>query len=105
MAITSAGFIDAFPEFTEALDLQPAMVESAIKRAQAFVGVKAWGDRYEAGVYQKAAHLLAMSPFGENLRIDAKQATAYGVVFQEMVQALPLRVLVAGGFTPYDGTC
>lgn len=98
MALTPTDFVAAYPEFDEANQLQPAMVAGALTRAQAFCSAKLWGDRYEAGVMAKAAHLLAMSPLGENLRIDAKQQTAYGVVFAEMVKALPVRVLVSGGF-------
>jgi len=105
MTVGVAGFVASFPEFEEAADLKPDMVEAALKRAQAFVSARVWGDRYEQGVYQKAAHLLAMSALGENLRIDAKQATAYGVVFDEMVRALPIRLMVAGGFSSYDPYC
>lgn len=102
MAVTVDGFLARFPEFEEASDLKPDMVEGALKVAQAFVSARIWGDRYDAGVYQKTAHLLAMGALGENLRIDAKQATAYGVVFDEMVRAIPLRLMVAGGFSAYD---
>lgn len=102
MAVSTAGFVAQFPEFEEALELKPEMVERAVARAQAFVSARVWGDRYEDGVYTKAAHLLAMGASGELLRIDAKQATAYGVTFDEMVRALPIRLLVAGGFGMID---
>jgi hypothetical protein len=103
MAADATGFVATFPEFQEAYDLQPEMIERAVVRAQAYVSQRIWGDRYEAGVYQKTAHLLAMGGLGENLRIDAKAATAYGVVFAEMVQALPIRMLISGGFGGYFG--
>jgi len=98
MAVDVASFVAVYPEFRETGELVPDMLERVLRDARAFCSARVWGDRYEAGVFAKAAHLLAMSPLGENLRIDAKQQTAYGVVFAEMVKALPLRVLVAGGF-------
>lgn len=98
MAITSADFVATYPEFDEINDVAPASVSKALLRAQAFCSASIWVDRYEAGVFAKAAHLLAMTPFGENARIDAKQVTAYGVVFDEMVRALPIRLMVSGGF-------
>lgn len=98
MAIDAASFVASFPEFDEINDLKPEMVTGALTRAQAFCSLKVWGDRYEAAVFAKAAHILAMSPLGENLRIDAKQATAYGVLFKEMLRALPIRMMVSGGF-------
>ena len=52
----------------------------------------------------KAAHLLAMSPMGENARLDKSgRETTYGVVFNEMLRALPLRGFVVGMGTGGDG--
>lgn len=100
MSITATDFVASFPEFEEINELRPSAVTGALLRAQAFVSQQYWADRYEQGVFTKAAHLLAMTAFGENARIDAKAATAYGEVFKEMVRALPLRVMVSGGFGP-----
>jgi hypothetical protein len=48
-------------------------------------------------VFCKAAHLLAMTPFGENARLASdKTASCYSVVWDNMVRALPARILVAG---------
>lgn len=98
MAIDNASFVAAYPEFDEINDLAPASITSALTRAQAFCSAAVWGDRYEAGVFVKAAHLLAMTPFGENARIAGSNATAYGETFKEMVRALPMRIIVSGGF-------
>jgi hypothetical protein len=104
MAVNAATFVAQFPEFEEIYALTApvadgaAIVNGALLEAQAYCSATVWGDRYERGVFTKAAHILCMSAFGENARIDAKAATAYGVKFQEMVRALPMRVLVSGGF-------
>lgn len=97
MAIDAASFVAAFPEFEEINDLRPDAVTGALTRAQAFVSAKIWADRYEQGVFTKAAHLLCMTAFGENARIDSKAATAYGETFKEMLRALPIRLIVSGG--------
>ncbi len=102
MAITAAQFVVEFPEFDEANDLVPAMVAAALVEAQAYCSVKVWGVRYDRAVYTKCAHILCMTALGENARIDAKQATAYGEKFKEMVRALPMRVLVSGGLGGLD---
>lgn len=98
MAIDAASFVANFPEFEEINEVAPAAVTGALLRAQAYVSSTVWGPRYEAGVLTKAAHLLCMTGFGENARIDSKAATAYGETFKEMLRALPLRILVSGGF-------
>jgi hypothetical protein len=105
MAVDADSFVANFPEFAEILELKPETVDAVLLRAKAFCSQRLWGERYEAGVFQKAAHLLAMTAFGENLRIDGQKATAYGVVFDEMVRALPVRIMVAGGFVPPFGGC
>ena len=98
MAIDNATFVATYAEFEEINDLRPAVVTSALTRAQAFVSQTVWGDRYEAGVFAKAAALLAQTGFGENARIQGTQKSIYDVTFSDMVRALPMRVLVSGGF-------
>jgi hypothetical protein len=98
MAIVAADFVAAFPEFDEINTLVPTSVSSALARASSYCDPVVWGDRYQDAVFVKAAHLLSMTAFGENARIDAKQATAYGVTFKEMLRALPQRFIVSGGF-------
>lgn len=52
----------------------------------------------------KAAHLLAMSPMGENARLEkGSRETTYGIVFQELLRALPLRGFVTGMGNGGDG--
>lgn len=99
MAIDRASFLQLFPEYNEVNDepmCQP-MIDRCLRDAQIFVDAAVWGDRYEAGVFYKAAHLLAMSPFGENARLQGdRTSSVYSVVFEDMLKALPVRGVCAG---------
>lgn len=95
MALDVATFVDKFPEFDEIGAISPATVEQAIADAKHFCSASIWGSRYESAVLYKAAHLLAMSPFGEGARLDKKgEQSTYGVVFDNMLKALPARMLI-----------
>lgn len=94
--ITAATFISKFPEFEEIYDVKPAVVQNALDEASAFCDSTVWGSRYQAGVFRKAAHLLCMSAFGENARISGEKNSVHGVVFDEMLRALPFRIAVSG---------
>lgn len=102
MAINSTDFLATYPEFEEIFAVRPNVITAQLRTAQAFCSERLWGDRYAAGVYCKAAHLIAMTPFGENARLKGGVSTTYQAVFKEMVSALPVRVAVAGGF---NGDC
>lgn len=97
MAVSAAGFVEKFKEFDEINTELPETVARALTAAQAYCSAAVWGDRYEDGVYCKAAHLLALTGFGENARIKGTTKTIYGQQFQEMLTALPLRLMVSGG--------
>lgn len=104
MALDVPSFVARFPEFDQIGDDAPGAITSALSTAQGFVSQARWGSRYEDGVMYKAAHLLAMSPMGENARLDKSgRETTYGVVFNEMLRALPLRGFVVGMGTGGDG--
>lgn len=95
MALDVATFVDKFPEFDEIGTASPGTITQAIADAKHFVSAPIWGARYESGVLYKAAHLLAMSPFGEGARLDKKgDNSTYGVVFDSMLRALPNRMMV-----------
>ena len=94
MALTAADFADAFPEFLELFEEAPETITRALSAAEKFCDSGIWGDRYEDGVFYKAAHLLAMQPFGENARLSKQDnKTTYGEVFAEMKLALPIRMM------------
>jgi hypothetical protein len=95
MALDAASFVARYPEFTEINEVASAAIDAAISDAKEFVDQGVWKTRYEAAVLCKAAHILAMSPLGEAARLDKKgDRTTYGVVFEEMRKALPIRMMV-----------
>ena len=95
MALDVTTFVAKFPEFDEIGTVSPDTITQAIEDAKEFCDSTIWGSRYESGVLYKAAHMLAMSPFGETARLDKKgEQSTYGVVFDSMRRALPIRMAV-----------
>ena len=95
MAVSVAGFLDKYPEFDEINDVIPSTVTRAVDDAKLLVSAKEWGKLYEIAVYCTAAHSLAVGPFGENARLDAKSGdTIYSRELRRLQKRLPRRVLV-----------
>lgn len=91
MAINFSDFKLAYPEFAAAPNEQ---IESKLIAAQTFCDARVWGNRYEVAVFLKAAHLLAMSPGGEKMRLaKGSSDSVYSVQFDDMIMALPARTL------------
>jgi hypothetical protein len=90
-----ASFTVAFPEFAAT---PQAFVESRLAAAAHHVSAARWGDRYAYAVALKAAHMLALSPYGEHMRLSkTSPETIYGQLFKEELNALPVRMMVVGG--------
>jgi len=98
VAVTAAELKVRFPEFADAGD---ALINAKLADAQAFLDEGAFGvtDLYERAVYYKAAHLLAISPFGAQLQLISDDGrTTYGDFYQNNL--LPLirrRMHISGG--------
>lgn len=107
MAVDRDTFVLNFPEFTEMAsdgsgDLPlgaPEVIDRALRDAARFVGRKQWGTRYEDGVFVKAAALLALTPFGENMRLKGTMSSPYAEMFRDMQRSLPYRFALTGGGT------
>lgn len=96
MAIDVTTFLTRFPEFTKTNTAQPGLIDQCLEDAQHFVDATRWGNRYEAGVLLKAAHLLSMHPLGESARLNKwDDRTIYGSMFDDMRRALPVRMMLA----------
>jgi hypothetical protein len=68
------------------------MVTAYLAQAARHVSAVRWGDRYEYGVYLKCAALLALSPYGQNARLDkSTDATVYSARFDDEIRSLPVR--------------
>lgn len=99
MAADLATFIVEFPEFEEMADPTsgaPEVLERALRDAKKLVGLKAWGDRWQDGVFVKTAELLALTPFGENMRLR-DGTSPYGRMYRQMQLALGMRFAIVGG--------
>ncbi len=93
--MTLAEFTTRFPEWEQVATDAPDIITQALADAEQFVDATVWGSRYAAGLAYKAADLLAGGPFGENARLkDLPGKTTYGLRFEEMRLALPMRMLL-----------
>jgi hypothetical protein len=83
MAVTSDSFLAFFPEF------QPAgirQIDEAIAEAVRNTDAAVWGDKTDDGVKWLAAHLLALSPFGQQARLSSKEGkSTYGKRRRQLV--------------------
>lgn len=62
-------FVFAYPEFTSTPSaIRVTHILTALRRTPTDV----WGDLQPAGVYALAAHLIAMSPGGEAMRLSGE---------------------------------
>ena len=85
MTVTRSSFLGRFPEFEPA---SQTMVEAAIGEAIRNVDAAAFGDKTDDAVAWKCAHLLAISPFGQQARLISKDgSTTYGKYFKELAQS------------------
>ena len=82
MTVSRADFLARFPEFEPA---SPSMVEAALGEAVRNVDSEIFADKTDDAVKWKAAHLLAISPFGQQARLISKTGeTTYGKYFREL---------------------
>jgi hypothetical protein len=83
-------FLVQFPEFAST-DIN--LVESMLAAALLEIDVSVWKAKSDQGQAYLAAHMLAISPFGQNTRLAAKDgATTYWTKFKR------LQGIVASGF-------
>ena len=72
MAVDAAQMQAEFPEFA---DIPVDDITAKIADAVLFVNTTTWGEFTDLGVKYMAAHLLAISPFGEIAKLDAKDGS------------------------------
>lgn len=95
MAVSVSGFLAEFPEFVLTNTNFSALVLAKLTAATPHVSRTLWADRYEHAVYLKTAHMLAMSPNGESMRLHKySEKTVYSQQWDEEIRALPVRMLV-----------
>ena len=75
MTVTRDSLVVAYPEFGNA---PTAMVDAQIANATLCNDSDVYGDRYDLAVLLMACHLIAVSPWGEKLKLSpTKGVTAY----------------------------
>lgn len=70
MALDVLAFRERFPEFRSQ---DSALIASCIEEASARLDASYFGTRIDSAVGQLAAHLIAVSPFGEFARLDPRK--------------------------------
>lgn len=85
MTVDVESFLESFPEFRPA---EAALIKPMIAKAVIQVDAAVWGTlKTDLGVELLTAHLLAISPFGQNARLVSKDgSTTYGKRFDAMVK-------------------
>ena len=99
MAVDVATLVSEFPEFSSAATAQPAMVARALRLAQSLVDARQYGSAYQDAVFLLTADALAMSPYGESLRInvDGEPTSVYRLQYERLQRAKSPRVMLGGG--------
>lgn len=98
MAVTAAQFKAEFAEFEGAPNaLVQAKLDLALRRTPADV----WGDQQDDGIKYLAAHLLALSPKGRELKLIVNRdgETTYGNQRREMENIVSCGFRVTGSDT------
>lgn len=77
-----AQFLSQYPEFRFASD---ALIDAKLSLATMDLSPESWGALYVRGLGLRAAHLLAMTPEGKDLRLKSDSNNSpYNVQFQEL---------------------
>jgi hypothetical protein len=77
-------FLKRFPEFDDK-GIEHSLIEMAIAEAQSEMNKKYWGELFDEGSHFLAAHKLAISPMGENCRLDGNQEkTIYQLEYERL---------------------
>ena len=86
MTVARADFLARFPEFEPAGVL---MINATIVEAVRNVDPTVWGNKTDDGVRWKTAHLLSISPFGQQARMVSKDgSTTYGKHFVMLMRSV-----------------
>ena len=81
---TLATFLVSFPEFTS---IDSAYVHAKLDEAELQIDPDVWGTLETAGHGYLAAHLLALSPFGNTAKLDVSKSvtTTYERHYRRLV--------------------
>jgi hypothetical protein len=86
MAVDYRSFLARFPEFEPA---GRGMIRAAIEEATRGIDTEVWGDKTDDGVRWLTAHLLAISPFGQQARMVSKEGSStYGDEHKRLMRSV-----------------
>lgn len=90
--LDTSGFLARFPEFEEA---NPVLIDAKLTEAAHYFDEDLYGDLYPEAVGYLAAHLLSLSPFGTNARLDkTSDMTSYRANLDRLAALIPAGPLV-----------
>lgn len=93
MAVT----VDDIRARKEFASTDAALIEQSIIDAEAQVNSVAYGDNGDLAVKYMAMHLVAMAPFGQNLRLDPKKEPDGAMtLYQRLLNGLQKRSVIGG---------
>lgn len=85
MSVSVTSFREAYPDFR---GTSTPLIAAKIKAAKLKVAPRIWGTRADEGVMLYTAHLLSISPSGEQSRLKLEnRGTEYKTEFEEMRRA------------------
>lgn len=71
--LTLASFLEGYPEFQNA---GSTLVESKLGEAALSINATVWGSKADQGHGLLTAHLLALSPYGQNARLSGPDGSS-----------------------------
>lgn len=89
MPLDATTFKARFPEFSEVTD---ALVTTKLDQASRSMDAVVWGELFDDGQGQKAAHLLALSPEGATAGLRMGGGANQRTVYQDEYESLERRV-------------
>lgn len=79
-----AAFLISYPEFSVS-QTPEFLVSAKLAEALEYVDAETWGTAYDHGHGLMTAHLLALTPWGQGARLNAKTTqTTYGELFERL---------------------
>ena len=86
MAVTAAQIILEFPEFA---DIPVADIDFKIADAVGRINAEIWGTLTDQGVKYLACHLLAVSPLGEQAKLETEEGgTVYFQTYERLMKSV-----------------
>lgn len=86
MTVTIQRFLLAFPEFS---DTRRSLINQKMIAASERIAADTWGELADQGQMYLMAHLLSVSPEGEQARLKKEnRGTVYGIEYENLRRAV-----------------